>query len=257
MAQNYQMDYEGDGSGEQVNGQMPVVVRPRHVEVMEAREGFRIPSILKTASAFALGMLALGAMEKYGPEEIRPSTIMGTYDARITSAVKAAELNQQARFDAWAAEVKVASDQNSEAYRAAMNATLANYQASYDRAKIMAEAATRIQGQYVQVRMNQVNTESSNEMGITDFARLIGHGLNVLENGLGDGMLTYSDEMSASVSQRMTEAAQAGARIDITGWDMGLPSPDAVRTELESYQPVPIPAPPILGETPGNIGQAN
>ena len=138
-----------------------------------------------------------------------------------------------------------------------MNATLANYQASYDRAKIMAEAATRIQGQYVQVRMNQVNTESSHEMGITDFARLIGHGLNVLETGLGDGMLTYSDEMSASVSQRMTEAAQAGARIDITGWDMGLPSPDAVRTELESYRPVPIPPPPVLGETPGNIGQAN
>ena len=106
MSQNYQMEYEDNGSGEQVNGQMPVVVRPRHVEVMEPREGFRIPSLLKTASAFALGLLALGGLEKYGPEEIRPSTIMGTYDARVTSAVKAAELNQQARFDAWAAEVK-------------------------------------------------------------------------------------------------------------------------------------------------------
>lgn len=257
MADVYEMEYEDDGSGEQVGGNAPVVVRPRHVEVMEAREGFRIPSILKTASAFALGLLAVGGLEKYGPEEIRPSTIMGTYEARVTSAVKAAELNQQARFDAWAAEVKVASDQNAEAYRAAMNATLANYQASYDRAKIMAEAATRIQGQYVQVRMNQVNTESSSEMGITDWARLIGHGLNALETGLGEGLLTYSDDMSASVSDRMTQAAQAGARIDITGWDMGLPSPDSVRSELESYQPIPIPQPPVLGETPGNIGQAN
>jgi hypothetical protein len=228
---------------------------PRYVEVIDEKQSrFQIPSILKTASVFALGALALAGAEKYAPDTWRPSSIVGTYDARITSAVKAAELNQQARFDVWTAEVKVASDQNAEAYRAAMNATLANYQASYDRAKIYAEAATRMQGQYAQMRMNQVGAQSGAENGIINLVRMFGHGANALESGSGDQAIAYTETMSRDVSNRMTQAAMEGARIDVTGWDTNLPSPDAVRSELGRFRPVPIPPPPVLSEQPVTMG---
>ena len=168
--------------------------------------------------------------------------------------MKAAELNQQARFEAWAAQVKVASDQNAEAYRAAMTATNNNYEAVYARARIYAEASTRMQGQYAQMRMNQVNAQTGAENGIINMVKMIGYGMNALEAGSGDQALAYTETMSRDVSNRMTQAAMEGARIDVTGWDTNLPSPETVRAELRRYQPVPIPPPPVLSEQPITMG---
>ena len=256
MSVQYQIDYESDGARQsRSSDNLPVQSRPRYVEVIdEPQSRFQIPSILKTASVFVLGALALASAEKFAPDTWRPSTIIGTYDARIASAVKAAELNQQARFEAGAAQVKVASDQNAEAYRAAMNASVANYQAGYDRAKIYAEAATRMQGQYAQMRMNQVNAQTGAENGIINMVKMIGYGMNALEAGSGDQALAYTEAMSRDVSNRMTQAAMEGARIDVTGWNTNLPSPESVRAELARYQPVPIPPPPVLSEQPITMG---
>lgn len=256
MSVQYQIDYEDDGTRQlQPSENLPVQSRPRYVEVIDEKQSrFQIPSILKTASVFALGALALACAEKYSPDTWRPSTIIGTYDARIASAVKAAELNQQARFEAWAAQVKVASDQNAEAYRAAMTATNNNYEAVYARARIYAEASTRMQGQYAQMRMNQVNAQTGAENGIINMVKMIGYGMNALEAGSGDQALAYTEAMSRDVSNRMTQAAMEGARIDVTGWDTNLPSPETVRAELRRYQPVPIPPPPVLSEQPITMG---
>lgn len=259
MSVQYQIEYDDGGSQQsQASQNLPVQSRPHYVEAIdEPRRRFQIPSILKTASVFALGAVALASAERYAPDTWRPSTVIGTYDARITSAVKAAELNQQARFDVWAAQVKIASDQNAEAYRAAMNASVANYQATYDRARIYAEAATRMQGQYAQMRMNLVNVQTGTENGIINMVKMFGYGMNALEAGSGDQALTYSENMSRDVSNRMTQAAMEGARIDVTGWDTNLPSPESVRAELRRYQPVPIPPPPVLSEQPIMIGGKN
>lgn len=259
MSTQYQIEYETGGSRQaRQPSNLPVASRPRHVEVIdEPKRSFRIPSILKTASVFALGALALAGAEKYGPSDWRPSTIVGTYDARITSAVKAAELNQQARFDAWAAQVRIATEQNAESYRAAMAATNANYQATYERAKIYAEAATRIQGQYASMRMAQANAQSGAETGIVNLVRMIGHGANALEAGSGNDALAYSDAMSRDLTNRMTTAAMEGSRVNVTGWDTGIPSPEAVRAEMSRFRPVPIPPPPVLAEQPVTMGGNN
>lgn len=259
MSSQYQIEYDEGGSRQaSAPSNLPAVSRPRHVEVIdEPRRGLRIPSILKTASVFALGALTLTVAEKYAPDEWRPSTIVGTYDARITATVKAAELNQQAQFDAWAAEARIATEQNAEAYRAMMNAMIANYQASYDRGRIYAEAATRMQGQYATMRMNQVNAQSGSETGIINLVRMFGHGANALEAGSGNDALAYSDAMSRDLSNRMTQAAMEGARIDVTGWDTGLPSPDTVRADLARFAPRQIPPPPVLSEQPVTMGGRN
>ena len=260
MSTQYQIEYDDAGSRlADAPSNLPIVSRSRRLDVIDRdpRRGFRIPSILKTASVFALGALALAGAEKYAPDTWRPSTIIGTYDARVASAVKAAELNQQARLDAWAVEARIATEQNAEAYRGMMAATLANYQASYDRAKIYAEAATRMQGQYAQMCMSQVNTQSGAETGIINLVRMIGYGANALEAGSGNDALAYSDAMSRDLSNRMTAAAMEGSRIDVTGWDTGLPSPAAVRAEIGRFRPVPIPPPPVLSEQPVTMGGRN
>lgn len=252
MSTQYQIEYDDTGSRQAgALSNLPAVSRPRNIEVIdEPRRRFRIPSILKTASVFALGALALAGAEKYAPDTWRPSTIVGTYDARVASAVKAAELNQQAQLDAWAAQARIATEQNAEQYRAAMAATNANYQAVYDRAKIYAEAATRIQGEYARMRMSQENAQSGAETGIINFVRMIGHGANALEAGSGNDALAYSDAMSRDLSNRMTAAAVEGSSINVTGWDTGLPSPESVRAEIARFRPVPIPPPPVLSEQP-------
>lgn len=252
MSTQYQIEYDDTGSRQAgALSNLPAVSRPRNIEVIdEPRRRFRIPSILKTASVFALGALALAGAEKYAPDTWRPSTIVGTYDARVASAVKAAELNQQAQLDAWAAQARIATEQNAEQYRAAMAATNANYQAVYDRAKIYAEAATRIQGEYARMRMSQENAQSGAETGIINFIRMIGHGANALEAGSGNDALAYSDAMSRDLSNRMTAAAVEGSSINVTGWDTGLPSPESVRAEIARFRPVPIPPPPVLSEQP-------
>lgn len=252
MSTQYQIEYDDAGSRQaEAPSNLPAVSRPRNVEVIdEPRRRFRIPSILKTASVFALGALALAGAEKYAPDTWRPSTIVGTYDARVASAVKAAELNQQAQLDAWAAQARIATEQNAEQYRAAMAATNANYQAVYDRAKIYAEAATRIQGEYARMRMSQANAQSGAETGIINLVRMIGHGANALEAGSGNDALAYSDAMSRDLSNRMTAAAVEGSSINVTGWDTGIPSPETVRAEIARFRPVPIPPPPVLSEQP-------
>lgn len=257
MSTQYQIEYDEAGSRQaDAPSNPPAVSRPRNLEMIdrEPRRGFRIPSILKTASVFALGALALAGAEKYAPDTWRPSTIVGTYDARVASAVKAAELNQQAQLDAWAAQARIATEQNAEQYRAAMAATNANYQAVYDRAKIYAEAATRIQGEYARMRMGQENAQSGAETGIINFVRMIGHGANALEAGSGNDALAYSDAMSRDLSNRMTAAAVEGSSINVTGWDTGLPSPESVRAEIARFRPVPIPPPPVLSEQPVRMG---
>ena len=256
MSTQYQIEYDDAGSRQAgASSNLPAVSRPRNIEVMdEPRRRFRIPSILKTASVFALGALALAGAEKYVPDTWRPSTIVGTYDARVASAVKAAELNQQALLDAWAAQARIATEQNAEQYRAAMAAINTNYQAVYDRAKIYAEAATRIQGEYARMRMSQENAQSGAETGIINLVRMIGHGANALEAGSGNDALAYSDAMSRDLSNRMTAAAVEGSSINVTGWDTGLPSPETVRAEIARLRPVPIPPPPVLSEQPVTMG---
>src|SRR3546814_11044120 len=84
---------------------------------------------------------------------------MGTYDSRIAAAVKAAELQQQSRFDSWAANVKLAADQQSQQYTAVTDGVLTNYTASYDQAKIATQAAYEFNGRYHYTNMGKKNQE--------------------------------------------------------------------------------------------------
>ncbi len=250
---SYKVDYSGEQPEQIINqgGEEPASTI-RYIET--PRRGFAFPSILKTTAVFLAGAAVLFTMETAAPEGYRPSTFMGTYDARITAAVKAAELQQQSRFDAWAASVKLSADQQSEQYKAVTQAVLMNYTASYDQAKIATQAAYEFQSRYASTIMSQKTAEQGTDIGIINFMRGFGRVMNGLEPGAGDNALGYANDLSGTLQDEVTDAARKGSGTPVVDWARGLATPDEVAAKLASIAPLRMPPPPPIGEQRVAIG---
>jgi hypothetical protein len=245
---SYSIDYSGERPA-QTSGPLsvaPLGLSQTPLAPPSRRRRFALPAIMNTALTFGVaGALFFGA-EAYAPDAFRPSTAVGTYDSRVTAAVKAAELEQQSKYEAWAAEVKISSEQQVESYRAIHQGMLADYQASLDRGKIFAEATARIQGQYVAARIAQTQMSQSSDQSVINMTRMFGRVMNGLEPGAGDGALRYAGSLSSELSGELEAAATRGVTISIEGWDSGLRSVEDLRRTLESVKPIAIPPPPKL-----------
>jgi hypothetical protein len=252
----YSMNYDTDGAVQNNaprephnDNQRDDMRRPPGREIR-----FRIPNILKTALIFIAGAIALISWEMAAPEGYRPSTFVGVYDARITAAVKASELQQQTAFDAWAAQVKLAADQQSEHYKATTQGVLANYAASYDQVKISTQAAYQFQAQYASTIMQQKVAQQGSDIGIINFMRGFGRIMNGLEPGAGDASLGYADELGGVLQQEVTDAAKQGTGTFVVDWAHGLPTPEQVAATLDNIKPLRLPPPPVIGEKRTTIG---
>src|SRR3546814_17742646 len=94
---SYRLDYSANHPGQIVqDGASVAAPAIRYVEV--PRRGFTFPSILKTTAVFLTGEAALFTWETAAPEGYRTPTLMGTSDALIAVAVKAAELQPQSHL---------------------------------------------------------------------------------------------------------------------------------------------------------------
>lgn len=245
----YQIDYSASGSAEESNPQPRLEDESgRHLVRYQKRRRFVLPDIAKTASTFVLAGAVFFGAEAMAPGAFKPSTLMGTYDARVSSAVKAAELTQQARYEVWLAEAKLSVDQQLEQYRALNQGVLANYQATYDRGRIMAEATARIQSQYVAARMSQTQSTQATDVAIVNWTRFFGRVAETLEPGAGAAALGYADNLSAQLSNELTAAATQGVTIDVEGWDTGLKPVGELQQEFAALKPIVLPPPPALGE---------
>lgn len=216
--------------------------------------GFALPNILKTASVFLTGAICLFGMEMYAPEHVRPSTFVGTYDARLAAAVKAAELQQQSRYEEWAAHVKVAAEQNAEQYKAITQGILGNYNATYEQAKIYAQATTEMQGRLTASLMSQKQSEQGSDIGIINMARLWGEVGSVFDEESARKARNYADNRSKELSVELIEAARLGVSTEISGWDVNIAKPQDVAASLAAIKPLEIPAAPSIGEQVVTIG---
>lgn len=213
-------------------------------EPVRRRKTFEVPAIVKTGGAIVIaGSIFFGA-EALAPANFKPSHLVGSYEAAISEQVKAAELRQQAKFDSYVKQVELANAQNVEQYKANAQAVLAGYNASWDRAKIFADATAKIQTQYVAYRMDQVRNRQSPDIGIANLARLWGRVANVMSPGSGDSAMEYSNRLGAELEAGLTAAAQNGQQISVEGWDTDLPSPAEVEQRLAALKPAPLPPPP-------------
>ncbi len=249
----YQITY-GDDATAQVDVVANRRPQPTAINAAPAR-GFALPSIAKTALIFAAGGGAFFGAEVYAPVAFRPSTVVGTYDARVTAAVKAAELTQQARYESWANQVKLGVEQRAEQFKAFNNAVIARYQATWDRTKIYADATAKIQTQYAAMRMAQTQQAQSTDTGIVNLARLWGRVANTIQPGAGDSALEYARSLSGELSGELTDAATNGVTISVDGWDTGLATVADLQRDLAAIKPVSIPAPPTIPSAPVEAGR--
>lgn len=221
------------------------------------KKPFRLPAIVNTALTITLAAAIFFGAEKYAPHDLKPSTMVGGFESNVEQQLKAAELNEQARFAEYEAQVKLAVETQAKQNELIQQAILQNYQAVYDRAKIMTEAANNFQGKYLDARIAQQTSVQSADMGIVSISKLVGRGLNLIEPGSGDKALKYADNLAEGLETGLTEAARDGVRVDLSDWSYGLPSLQEIRAQLASVPTVKIPKPPKLSRHVYGSEQAN
>lgn len=249
----YKMDYGGDAPTQAEGATALTASTPQPVAPAHKGITLRLPPVMQTVMVVTVVAGAFFAVEKYAPSEWRPSHLIGNYEAevaaRVESEVAAAKLEQQAQFDAWVEQVRLVNGQNLEQYRGVVQAVAANYQASYDRSRVYAEATARMQGDLAQARLRLASRTRQTDMGYINFSRMLGIGLNALTPGSGDSLMEFSRDLESNIYSELDRAASAGQTVAIDGWDTGLPPPDAVQASIAQLEPLPLPPPPHFDVT--------
>ena len=266
MTDKYRIDYDSDGAAEitvpahkagktkSAGGAPPAPMMPPQGSIPPGyggypypyREQFRVPAIINTGMSIVFAAAIFFSVERFAPMEYKPSTLVGGYEASIGSQLAAAQNEEQARLDAYQATVRVAAETQVKETEKLLESILQNYQAVYERGRIMAQAAAEMQGRYVAERMAQAGQIQSADMGMISMSTLVGRGLNLLEPGAGDDALAYAQQLEQGVVQGLTEAAQDGARVDLQDWDLGVPSPAEIARQIAQVPVMEIPDPPNL-----------
>lgn len=239
----FKMNYDDEAARQEI---VPAPVGNAVAQPVTRRR-WQVPSIVKTAATFAICGALFFADEAFGPDWSKPSTLLGTVESRVGAQVKAAELTQQGKYDAWAAQLRVRAEQQSNRYNTASQAILNEYQGSMQRMQIYAQGLVNLQNQYVAARIGQTQSEQGTDVAMENYARLFGRVFNLLEPGSGDKALAYSHDLHNQLGTELNDAAQNGQRITVDGWDAGLPSVAEVHRQLEQLRPMDVPPPPRLG----------
>lgn len=115
----YQIDYD---KVEPWQANLPLSPRRANAEIIEyddRRRYIALPGFLKTGLTFVSAAAIFFGVEMYAPIDYRPSSLVGTYDARTEAIVQATVGQVKMQQDAWMEQVKLVNAQNQEKYRAA------------------------------------------------------------------------------------------------------------------------------------------
>ena len=246
---NFEMDYSGV-QPKQSNGPQA----PREYDdqspyraVLPKRQ-WVIPSILKTFLTFLIAAALFFGSEIVLPDNFKPSTLVGTYDARLSAAVKAAELQQQVKYDGWAISYKTTYDQNLEQYKAATQGILRNYDASYQLNNTVMTGYIQLHQQYKGVLYSYTQQTQSADMSLSNMSTGWGRILNLLQPGAGDSALEYADTLKSGMKSELRDAAADDFPLELKDWQSKLASPEEVRAQIESVKLLPPPPMPQIGE---------
>jgi hypothetical protein len=263
MSEKYEIQYtetgpvqvprEANAPGLLVAGQTAASA-PAHAYPVPYRAPFRLPAIANTAvTILAAGVLFFGA-ERFAPHAYKPSTLLGSYEATVNEQLKAAELSEQARFTAYEASVKLAVETQAKQNEMLLTGLIENYRAIYDRGKLMAETAMRMQERYLSARIEQQSQLQSGNMQVVTLSTIVGRLMNgMMAPGSGDGALRYAETISNEIERSLERAAVEGARFKLQDWDLNLVPPDVIKSEIMNLPVVRIPPPPPLSRHFGNV----
>ena len=220
--------------------------RPHAYHPEHYRPPFRVPAIVNTGLTLTFAAIIFFGMEKYAPHDFKPSTNVGGFEASVGAQMKAAEVNEQARFAAYEGEMKLAVETQAKQNEMLLQSILQHYQAVYDRAKLMTEAANTYQGKLLDATITQTAGVQSSDVAVASIATLVARGLNLLEPGSGDYALEYAENINEGLQAGLTEAATKAVRVDMTGWNYGIAAPTEIQAMMASVRPTQLPKPPNL-----------
>lgn len=249
---SYQVNYKG-GQAEQSSAASLPTITPVAAEPESAAPRFKLPPIAHTVVTVVAVAGVFFTVEKFGPAEWRPSHLVGSYEAevagRVEAQVTAAKLQQQAQYDAWLEEVRLVNAQNLEQYRGVVTAVAANYQASYDRSRVYAEATARMQTDLASARLQAAGRMRGADQSMIALSRILGLGLDAFAPGSGAPFMAYSNTLSDEVYAELDRAARSGRPVTVEGWNTGLPAPAEVQSAIQGIQLKPLPPPPTFAVT--------
>jgi len=247
------MDYSMDYSGERPEQKGVVEAAPQYdpqqlVTYQPQRRHHSVPSIVTTIVAVGATFVLVCTAEGLGPIWARPSTWFGTFNARVEREVKAAEISQQAKFEAYVATVKLGVEQQNKQYEALSQSVLKSYDLQGQRALALSNSLGTMQVQLQANRMAQTQATQGTDVSIINMSKLIGRVANLIDEGSGDAALGYADRLSGAISKELEATAASGVAIKIEGWDTGLPSAEEMQRQLASLKPYTVPPPPHFDE---------
>ena len=166
MSDKYRIDYDSDGAAEitipaqkagktkSAGGAPPAPMMPPQGSIPPGyggypypyREPFRVPAIIHTGLSIVIAGAIFFSVEKFAPHDFKPSTLVGGYEASIGTQLKAAELNEQARFEAYQATVRVAAETQVAELQRQLEAVTRYYEELHMRGRIVAQAAPIFKG---------------------------------------------------------------------------------------------------------------
>jgi hypothetical protein len=258
MSQEYEVEYGDDGTAQinRVPQQQPNCGMPRDqyggqhyappYGYPPYKQPFRVPAIVITGLTIIVAAAIFFGIERYAPHDLKPSTNVGAFEAEVGAQMKAAELNEQARFAAYEGEMKLAVETQAKQNEMMLQALLQHYVATYDRAKLMTEAANNYQGKLLDATITQTAGVQSSDVAVVSIATLVGRGLNLLEPGSGEAAIEYAENINEGLQAGLTEAATKAVRVDLTGWNYGIAAPTEIQAMMASVRPTQLPKPPNL-----------
>ncbi|WAC47562.1 hypothetical protein OVA03_12735 [Asticcacaulis sp. SL142] len=243
MEHHYQ---NNDDNGHQFDAieYVPAPRRKRRNAPYPAHKGLGLSPSMLAMGCMLLGAGVMWGLEMYAPDQFKPSTFSGANQSRVEAAVEAAIAQQKAELDTYVKKVELVSQQNAEQYKTRLMATTQFYDAAYLRARVYAEATTRIQQQYITVRLQTKQQLLAPDIAVANLSRFWGYGKNYLAAGSGDAAMRYSEDLGNYVLDELTKTAMSGTTLKVEGWDDSLPPPYEVQAYLMDIEPIPYPAPP-------------
>lgn len=242
---HYAISYDGNGTAQQDSLPPVSVYQPQPLGAPKRARKLVSAGVGMMFGVMMSGVLLFGA-ETLAPPDYKPSAIMGGYQGRLQAEIRARELETQARYDAWMQEVQVSVAQQQAGYQGHVQGVITNYQAAYERARVFSEATARIQQDYVHQTMVQRQQQQQGSTTVVSWAQMLADVVRPFDPYTSDRIDSYADDVSSRLRGKLDASVQQGITIDVTGWNTGLPTPEAVRADLSAITPIVIPPPPHI-----------
>lgn len=240
------ISYGTDGTAQQQDAPPPVPVYQPQPPIAPPRIGKIFSAGFYMFFGMVLLALALFGTETLAPADYKPSAMMGGYQGRFQAEIRAHELETQAKYDAWMQQAQISIAQQQAGYQGQVQAVIANYQATYERARLFSDATARIQQDYAHVVLMQKQQQQAGSTKVVSMAQVLADIVRPFLPDAADKIDDYANDVSGRLRDKLDASIQQGVTIDVAGWDTGLPSPEQVRADLGAIKPIVIPPPPHI-----------